>query len=190
MKTAILIGTSRPNNKSTLVARFIKETLSSIDDTNDFVLVDPKDFSFPDDGNDEPNKDPAYGKIVEGADSFIVVVPEYNHSFPGSLKRMLDSELSHYIHKPVSIVGVSAGGFGGVRAVQSLVPVLREIGMVTSFTDAYFSKTYEIFDEDGSLKEEFIESQKASLSKMYTELKWLSESLTWGRDNLKSEYHA
>ena len=59
---------------------------------------------------------------------FILVVPEYNHSFPGLLKHVLDSCLSEYIHKAVGLVGVSAGPFAGTRVVQGLLPVMREIG--------------------------------------------------------------
>jgi NAD(P)H-dependent FMN reductase len=65
-------------------------------------------------------------------------VPEYNHSFPGLLKHVLDTNLKEYIHKAVGVCGVSAGPFGGARMIESLLPVLRELGLVTIFWDVYF----------------------------------------------------
>jgi NAD(P)H-dependent FMN reductase len=41
------------------------------------------------------------------ADALLIVTPEYNHSFPGLLKHVLDSCLKEYIHKAAGIVGVS-----------------------------------------------------------------------------------
>ena len=73
-------------------------------------------------------------------------MPEYNHSFPGLLKHVLDSNLKEYIHKAVGVCGVSAGPFGGARMIQNLLPVLRELGLVTIFTDVYFGGAGKLFD--------------------------------------------
>src|SRR5687768_15623795 len=40
-------------------------------------------------------------------------------------KRALDVLLTEYVHRAVGLVGVSAGGFGGVRAIEKLVGVVR-----------------------------------------------------------------
>jgi NAD(P)H-dependent FMN reductase len=63
----------------------------------------------------------------------VLVVPEYNHGYPGLLKHVLDTNLKEYIHKAVGICGVSAGGLGGTRVIQNLLPVMRELGLVTIF---------------------------------------------------------
>ena len=78
----------------------------------------------------EALKDSQFCATVERADGLIIVAPEYNHSFPGLLKHVLDTNLKEYIHKAVGVCGVSAGPFGGARMIQSLVPVLRELGLV------------------------------------------------------------
>ena len=76
-----------------------------------------------------------YSRRSAAADGLVIVAPEYNHSFPGLLKHTLDSCLSEYIHKAVGLVGVSAGPFAGIRVVQGLLPVMRELGLVTIFWD-------------------------------------------------------
>ena len=44
---------------------------------------------------------------------------------------VLDSNLKEYIHEAVGICGASAGPFGGARVVENMLPVMRELGLVT-----------------------------------------------------------
>ena len=151
------------------------------------ILVDPNDFDFPGDGNDSEGKDPRYTEITAKADGFFIVVPEYNHSFPGSLKRMLDSELQNYIHKPVAFAGVSSGMFGGIRAIEALVVTVREMGMVTTFSDVHFPRVQDLFEENGKIKDKaYIDRVKKS----FDELIWMAKVLKYGRENISNQYHS
>ncbi|NDG31730.1 hypothetical protein EB118_16875 [bacterium] len=58
---AILIGTTRAQRKSVLVAHFLQSQLNMLDGVST-VLVDPLDFTFNGDGNDPEGKDPKYTK--------------------------------------------------------------------------------------------------------------------------------
>ena len=66
---------------------------------------------MPIDDAGEAIKDSQFSATVGRADGLILVVPEYNHSFPGLLKHVLDTNLKEYIHKAVGVCGVSAGPF-------------------------------------------------------------------------------
>ncbi|PIR80103.1 MAG: NADPH-dependent FMN reductase [Candidatus Levybacteria bacterium CG10_big_fil_rev_8_21_14_0_10_35_13] len=178
----ILEGTKREQRKSIFAAKLVYE-ISKEYGQIESVLVDPNDFNFPGDGNDPEGKDPRYTKITEKADGFFIVTPEYNHGYPGSLKRMLDSELQNYIHKPVAFASVSAQQWGGVRAIEALVNTVREMGMVATFADVQFPKVQDIFDEGGNLKDEaYIKRVKRS----FDELIWMVKALKYGRENIKS----
>ena len=166
---AVLAGTTRQQRESIKAARYIADFARQLDSV-EVIFVDPMDFNFPGDGNDPEGKDPRYTAIVEKADAFFIVTPEYNHSFPGSLKRMLDSELELYNHKPVAFAGASNGNWGGVRAVESLLTAVRETGLVALSWDVYFPYVQNIFTEDGSIKEEYRERYEKSLSKLFAEL--------------------
>lgn len=173
----VLQGTSRHERQSIKVSRLIEEQIIKRDGLSS-QLVDPADFNFPGDGNDPEGKDPRYGEIVSRADGFVIVVPEYNRSFPGSLKRMLDSEFSAYHHKPAALVGVSSGMIGGAIAIESLVPVLRKMKIVTSSVDTLFPKVKELFDENGRLvDQDYIDRIDRSLD----ELVWLAKTLKAGK---------
>ena len=109
------------------------------------MLVDVRDLPLPVTGAGEDIKDPAFSELCMRADGFVIVAPEYNHGYPGLLKHVLDTNLKEYIHKPVGICGVSAGGFGGTRVIENLLPVMRELGLVTIFWDGNFSNVRKLF---------------------------------------------
>jgi len=185
LKIAILLGTTRPDRLSIHPAKLIEEEGKKIESI-ETIFVDPKDFDFPGDGNDEEGRDPRYTKITSKVDAFFIVTPEYNHSIPGSLKRMLDSELKNYIHKPVAFAGVSSGLWGGVRAIEALVRTVREMGLVATFTDVNFPRVQDIFDDKGLLKDE---AYRKRIQRVYKELVWMAKTLKYGREEIPSSYH-
>lgn len=64
------------------------------------------------------------------ADAFIVVTPEYNHSYPASLKAAIDWHFTQWTAKPVAFVSYG-GAAGGRHAVLHLENVLTELHAVT-----------------------------------------------------------
>jgi NAD(P)H-dependent FMN reductase len=178
---AVLAGTTRIQRQSIKAAQYIAEFARQLPDVN-VIFVDPVDFHFEGDGNDPEGKDPRYTDITAQADAFFIVTPEYNHSFPGSLKRMLDSELANYNHKPVAIAGASNGNWGGVRAVEALVPAIRETGLVVMSWDVYFPYVQNIFNDDATIKEDFKDRYDQQLSKLFTELIWFADMLKTQRE--------
>jgi len=182
---AVLAGTTRVQRESIKAAKYVAE-IGSQRPGVEIIFVDPKDFNFPGDGNDPEGKDPRYSEITAKADAFFIVTPEYNHSFPGSLKRMLDSELQTYNHKPVAFVGCSNGNWGGTRAVESLVPAIRETGLVVMSWDVYFPYVQNKFDAQGQILPEYKERYEKSLGKLYKELIWFARMLKQGRKELET----
>lgn len=183
---AVLAGTTRVQRESIKAAHYIAD-VGRRQPNVEIIFVDPKEFSFPGDGNDPEGKDPRYTEIVGKADAFFIITPEYNHSFPGSLKRMLDSELELYNHKPVAFAGASNGNWGGVRAVESLLTAVRETGLVTLSWDVYFPRVQDIFDEAGQMKPEFAERYDRNVQKIYDELIWMAKMFKTARSQLRSK---
>lgn len=181
----VIVGTTRPGRQTIHAAKLVHQIGQENEEVNS-QLLDPKEFDMPLDGKNEELKDPRYTKITKDADGFFIVTPEYNHGYPGTLKRFLDSELKNYIHKPVAFAGVSSGNWGGVRAIEALVPVVREMGLVATFTDVKFPNVKNIFDESGQLLDDNYPNR---IKRAYTELIWMARVLSWGRKNLDSQYH-
>lgn len=180
---AVIEGSTRDKRESIKAARFVADIGRQYANV-EVIFVDPKDFSFPNDGNDTEGKDPHYTDITARADAFVIVTPEYNHSFPGSLKRLLDSEYENYWHKPVAVVGVSNAAWGGTRAVEGLLPALRTMGLSPLQFSAYFPRVQDIFDENGTIHPEKEEKYTRNIRAQFDELIWMAKALKWGRENL------
>jgi NAD(P)H-dependent FMN reductase len=144
-------------------------------------LIDVGILPIPVDDAGEAAKDPAFSEQMNRADGLVIVAPEYNHGYPGLLKHVLDTNLKEYIHKAAGIVGVSAGVFGGARVIQNLIPVLRELGLVTIFWDVNFTTVHSRFDESGMLVDE---SFLPRIDKFLDELLWMAETLRHGRSHV------
>jgi len=177
----VILGTVRKGRASENVAKFVFEQVKRREGV-ETKLIDIGELKFPQDDAGEQIKDLEFSATCERADGLILVVPEYNHGYPGMLKHVLDSNLKEYIHKAVGVCGVSSGGFGGTRVIQSLLPVLRELGLVTIFWDGNFSNASELFDEAGKIKER--ETHERRIGKFLGELIWMSKVLRYGRENV------
>ena len=177
----VILGTVRKGRASENVAKFVVGEVQKRAGV-ETELVDLRDLKFVMDGAGEAIKDAKFSGTVARADGLVLVVPEYNHGYPGILKHVLDSSLKEYIHKAVGVCGVSAGGFGGTRMIQNLIPVLRELGLVTTFWDGNFSGAQSLFDENGSMKDRATHEKR--IDKFLGELIWMSKTLRHGRENI------
>ena len=178
---AVIEGTTRPGRKTVPAAKLLVKVGESFKDVK-IIYVDPVELDLPFDGDDPDKRDPNYAKITEQADAFFILTPEYNHSFPGSLKRLLDSEYDNYKHKVAAIAGASSGMWGGVRAVESLVPVLRKLGLVVITPNVYFQHVQDAFDEKGDPKDPAV---IVVIEKVYAELIWMAKTLKYGREHIE-----
>ena len=179
----VILGTTREGRMSAHVARFVHREVEKRKGV-ETELIDIADVPMPIDGAGDAIKDPAFSERMDRADAIVIVAPEYNHSFPGLLKHVLDTCLEEYIHKAAGIVGVAAGPFGGTRVVQSLLPALREMGLTTIFTDVNFSSVSKVFDDDGNLLEKAYVRRTANF---LDELEWMATTLRYGRENVPQE---
>jgi NAD(P)H-dependent FMN reductase len=179
----VILGTSRQGRMSEHVARFVFGELGKRRGVES-ELIDIRELDFPTSDEGSAIKNPKFSEAAMRADGFVLVVPEYNHGYPGLLKHALDTNLSEYIHKPVGICGVSAGPFGGTRVIQNLLPVMRELGLVTIFWDGNFSTVQNAFDASGELLET---AYVRRLDKFFKELIWMAKVLRHGRENVGIE---
>ena len=183
----VLLGTNRKQRNSAHVAKWLVGEIEKRSDI-ETRLFDVKDFVFPQDDYGQGLKDlfPEWRDTIISADGLIVVSPEYNHGYPGSLKAVLDLLLREYIHKAVAFVGVSAGPWGGTRVIESMVPMVRELGLAVTFSDLNFAKVQNTFDGEGRMLDPAFESRAAGF---LDELVWMATVLKWGRENVPSKYH-
>src|SRR5690242_1440046 len=177
----VILGTTRKGRASANVAKFVFGEVRKREGV-ETQLLDIRELGFPSDDAGEAIKDPKFSQTIMRADGVVIVTPEYNHGYPGMLKHVLDTNLKEYIHKAVGICGVSAGGFGGTRVIENLLPVMRELGLVTIFWDGNFSAAQKLFDEGGNMKDRATHEKR--LDKFLGELIWMSKVLRLGRETI------
>jgi NAD(P)H-dependent FMN reductase len=182
----IILGTVRQGRSSEHVAKFLLKKIGENPEI-ETQIFDPRDMKLPadDEGQDIKDSAPEWRDAIIKADGLVMVVPEYNHGYPGSLKRVLDLLLDEYKHKPVAVAGVSMSPWGGTRVIEALTPVVRELGLSITDTDLNFSQVQNVFDESGNIIEEETWSKRAD--GFVSELLWMARALKWGRDNVKME---
>lgn len=174
----IILGTSRPGRWSEKVALFVEDIVKQNLDI-ETEIIDPKIVDIKYDGNNNELKNSEYSEKTLRADGFIIVSPEYNHGIPGSLKRLLDIEYNNYNYKPVFMVGVSDGPWGGVRMIEALIPILKCLKMIVLHADIQFPNVDRQFDTSGNLiDQKYIERVNRSLK----ELVWMSEVMKGARE--------
>ncbi|MFG2769034.1 NADPH-dependent FMN reductase [Streptomyces sp. NPDC048350] len=112
--------------------------------------------------------------VLAAADAFVVLTPEYNHSFPAPLKSLIDWHYTEWQAKPVGFV--SYGGIsGGLRAVEQLRQVFAEMHAVTVRDTVSFHNAHGHFDEDGRHKDPT--GPDAAAKTMLDQLAWWAHAL-------------
>jgi NAD(P)H-dependent FMN reductase len=176
----VILGTPRRGRMSAAAANLMVEQIAARPGV-ETELIDVARQPLPIDDAGQAVKDAGFAERMMRADGLVIVAPEYNHGYPGLLKHLLDSCLKEYIHKAVGIAGVSAGPFGGARVIENLLPVMRELGLVTIFWDVNFSNVHKAFDESGALRDQAFLRR---IDKFLRELIWMSRLLRHGREQM------
>jgi NAD(P)H-dependent FMN reductase len=176
----VILGTSRKGRMSAHAAEFVHRELRKRDGVRTEV-IDIACLDHHLDDNGQGTGDETFAASMAQADAIVIVTPEYNHAMPGLLKHVLDSCLKEYIHKAAGIVAVSAGPFGGTRVVETSLPVLRELGLVTIFWDVNVGSVSKVFDKAGGLLEDAFVRRT---DKFLSELIWMAKTLRYGRENV------
>lgn len=147
----VILGTNREGRYSEFVATFIFHELQKLGVES--KIIDVKNYKVAFDG--APAEPSDYAESISRSNGIVIVFPEYNHSFPGSLKTLLDSDFKIYRGKVVATASVSSGNFGGARGTESIIPVLTNFGMILSgiqlhfpFVEKNFPKTSETTDQE------------------------------------------
>jgi NAD(P)H-dependent FMN reductase len=131
MSITILIGTNRPLARSLEIGRYYQKRLQARGEAVQLLSLEalPPDFAFSA-LYQAQGKNPAFNDFVEKfaqSEKYIVIVPEYNGSFPGILKTFIDGLAypSPLKHKKIALVGLSAGSQGATLALSHLTDIFH-----------------------------------------------------------------
>ena len=129
--------------------------------------------------------------VLEKADAYVTITPEYNHAPSPALLNVLNHfGSSVFSWKPSAIVSYSAGQWGGSRAAIALRPVLSELGCLPVSALVHVPSAGSVFDEDGGVigNEDEAEKWKSYVGRCIGQLEWWGEAAKTHRSVVDSNF--
>ncbi|MGW3141119.1 NADPH-dependent FMN reductase [Streptomyces sp. NPDC001139] len=180
LQVAVVLGSNRHGRFGPVVADWLLSRLRAREDLITRV-VDVADAELPTTLARTPKTAAALSSVtpkLAAADAFVVLTPEYNHSYPAALKNLIDWHSTEWQAKPVALV--SYGGVsGGLRAVEHLRQVFAELHAVTVRDTVSFHNVGGAF-EDGRPKDPT--GPDAAAKTMLDQLVWWARGLREARE--------
>ncbi len=132
----IVASTNRAGSRSTIVARAYESVFASLGAESSFLSLEDLTGVMVDavmSGNREGSGFDALQATVDAADAFLFVIPEYNGSFPGMLKVLVDllRYPDSFQGKVAALVGISSGTQGSALAMGHFADILNYCGAHT-----------------------------------------------------------
>lgn len=183
IRLCVIVGSTRDGRFGPTVATWFAGLAAQRDDF-EVDVVDLADHPLPTviSANPDPVGGAALGEVmprIEAAEAFVVVTPEYNHSYPAALKNAIDWHNTQWHAKPVAFV--SYGGMsGGLRAVEALRLVFAELHAVTIRATVSFHGAWSQFGPDGEPVDP--ESCTTAVKSQLDQLAWWATTLREGRE--------
>ncbi|MFA6098482.1 MAG: NAD(P)H-dependent oxidoreductase [Patescibacteria group bacterium] len=164
----IILGTAREGRLSEKVARFVLNEIKKIKSISS-EIIDIKNYLSS--ATIAPKETGELVKqvqeIINNANGLIIVMPEYNHAFPGELKIFIDKIGKQAKGKPLGLCGVSSGAIGGARAVENFINIAVYLGFQIVIPAIYFPFVENLFNEKNEINNEKI---TGNLKKMLDDL--------------------
>jgi NAD(P)H-dependent FMN reductase len=158
MRITIISGTNRKANKSSIFAALYSKLLTkkgvdnAIFDLRDF----PQSFDFEQmyDYDNNPLQ-PLIERYIQPADALVFIIPEYNGSYPGVVKLLIDSIHPDYFkEKYASVIGIASGRAGNLRGIEHLNGVLQHLGVYTLPNVLPVSQIHRLLDNNNEVIDE------------------------------------
>ncbi|MEO6682955.1 MAG: NAD(P)H-dependent oxidoreductase [Ginsengibacter sp.] len=161
----IISGTNRVDSHTEKVAKIYQLILkeknidASLFTLNDLDLINRKDAFLH-----------IEKEILIPTKKFLFIIPEYNGSYPGILKMMIDySDIRKTWHyKKALLTGVSSGRAGNLRGMDHLADTLHYLKMNVYYNKLPISSINQVMDFEGNLNADTLRVINAQLDEYLT----------------------
>lgn len=147
----IICGTNRPGNRSRYVVRYYEELLESLGERPKVLFPEGIDLS-----RRTPELEKIEDEMLIPADKFIFILPEYNGSFPGAIKALIDlcRVQECFYGKKALLTGLADGRAGNLRGMEHFTGILNHMQVVVHPDRLPISSYKKIINEKGELTDE------------------------------------
>ncbi|WP_353943784.1 NAD(P)H-dependent oxidoreductase [Streptomyces sp. HUAS MG91] len=183
LRVAVIIGSLREGRIAPTVADWFTTQATEHAPTTHFDIIDVATLNLPEIhpswSHERTPEQAELAARIQHADAYVIITPEYNHSFPAHLKHLIDLHYTEWRAKPVGFV--SYGGVaGGLRAVEQLRLVFAELHCVTVRDSVSFHKvTPDHFAADGPAHDP--EGAPGAAKVLLDQLDWWAHALRTAR---------
>ncbi|CAB9504532.1 NAD(P)h-dependent fmn reductase [Seminavis robusta] len=193
LNTVVITGTTRTEGPprpilGPRVAQYIRQRLEHRGHTVTAVL-DPLELNLPllekphfaYAPSQVPPQLEEIATLLEQADAYVTITPEFNHApSPGLVNILNHFGSSKFSFKPSAIVTYSAGQWGGTRAAQGLRPILSELGCLPVSAMIHIPNVHQVLDTDGTVLESSSQNQNEKWDsysdRCFSQLEWWAQA--------------
>jgi NAD(P)H-dependent FMN reductase len=165
----VISGTNRPNSNTEVIARFCEKLLQNEGLNVKFLSLQelPQSIAFTEMyGKRTPEFDAMINEYIENTNKFLIVSPEYNGSFPGLLKTLIDAvHPKFWNHKKAGLIGVADGRAGNLRGIDQLTLILNYLKINVHHNKLPISQVTKLIDENRNLHDELTQNVLAAYVK-------------------------
>jgi chromate reductase len=140
-------GSSRQENNTKKVALEYQRILQEKNIDSKLLALDETDMFERNSAFIETEKE-----ILIPAERFIIIMPEYNGSYPGILKLLIDNTdvTKVWWHKKILLTGISTGRAGNLRGMEHLTGSLLHMKMLVHYNRLPISVVNKLMDANGT----------------------------------------
>lgn len=177
LRVVVVIGSNREGRFGDTVARWFLRVIADIDglDVDPIDLADLDLHTRIDEQRSQAMQ--ALSARVTAADAFVFITPEYNHSYPASIKAFIDLHVEQWAGKAVGFV--SYGGIaGGLRSVEALRLVFASLNAATVRNTVSFANAWDQFTDGEPARPQ---ASAAAARTLVRQLEWWGHALRKAR---------
>ena len=181
LKVAVIVGSTRTGRFAPTVAEWVADRARTRPEL-DVSVVDLAQTWLPDVLDVDGPTPRAVGDLapwLDDADAFVVVTPEYNHSFPAPVKTAIDWYYDEWAGKPVTFVAYGRES-GGRHATAQLREIFAELNAVAIRNSVHLPCYWEQFAADGHWPKHTSELDE-SVRLLLDQLSWWANALHTAR---------
>lgn len=152
----ITYSADKPEGMSYIIARHYKTLLAEYGVEADIFSLENLDPGFIPyhTRHNAPQFQQVMNELIIPQDRFVIIMPEYNGSFPGFFKAFIDAcDIEPcFKGKKVALIGISAGRAGNLRGLDHLTDIFHHMGTEVLSLKTPISRIRSIIRPDGMIE--------------------------------------
>ncbi len=151
----IISGTNRAESNTLKISKEIQNIYTQLNIHCEILdLKDlPSEIFTPSAYSQKPRSFEKFSTAIKTADGIVIVIPEYNGSFPGVFKYFIDMlDFPESLQNtPCCFVGVAAGMWGALRSIEQLEDIFIYRNAFVFPKSVFINNVYSVLDSSGRI---------------------------------------